>query len=267
MIAFAPAKINLGLSVLGKREDGFHELDSYMYAIPLYDIIEIQESQHDKLTQTGQAATEYMQDNLVYKVLQKLRADYDIPSLNIHLHKQIPAQAGLGGGSSDAVAMLKMLNNSFDLKINTAKMWKLAMELGSDCPFFLQAQPTRIGGRGEHIQAYPFSLKDKYMVIVKPPINISTAEAFKKVQPYPKNLPDIDKLPINKWKGHLFNDFEKPLFALYPELATIKAKLYSAAALYASLSGSGSAIFGIFDHPPQLSFKVNYFVWQQKLRY
>lgn len=266
MIGFAPAKINLGLSVFGKRADGFHELDSYLYSIPFYDILEIQEAPQDLFTLSGLPINTLPENNLAISALNLLKAQVRIPPVHIHLHKQIPVQAGLGGGSSDAISVLKLLNKFFKLNINKTLMLEMALKLGSDCPFFITSAASKISGRGEILEKASFSLKGKYILVVKPPISINTAHAFQQIKTYSKiKLPNISTLDLYNWKEKLVNDFEASLFQTHGLLAEIKENLYKNRAIYASLSGSGSALFGIFENEPAIEFKSDYLVWQQQL--
>jgi len=267
MIAYAPCKINIGLKILDKRGDGFHNIDSYFYAVPLYDIIEIQEDDHDSLIQTGIISTIKTEDNLVYKVLKLLRDNFYLPPIHIHLHKQIPIQAGLGGGSSDATNMLKLLNTYFNLKISAKELFNMALSLGSDCPYFLHPNPARVQGRGEIVLPESFDLKLKYIVIVKPPFSVSTKEAFSSHQENKtEKLKDISHLSFGTWPDVFINDFEKAVISIYPSILEIKKSFLKASAFYISLSGSGSAVFGLFHSPVDLVFPSSYFVWKGQLQ-
>lgn len=265
MIIFTPAKINLGLRVLEKRSDGFHNLDSYIYAIPLYDILEIFPQSTDELIQTGIISSTSIHDNLVYKALLLLRKHYEIPSLKIHLHKQIPVQAGLGGGSGNAVGMLQLLNHEFHLKIGEGEMLAYAAELGSDCPFFVKAQACRMSSKGDLLTGVEFSLKPYYIVIIKPQLSISTAEAFASIQPSAALLPDILALSKDEYQNQLINDFDVFLSRKQEEIGAIKSWLLAQGAFMASLSGSGSAVFGLFKEKPPLDIPFDAFVWQGSL--
>ena len=264
MIAFAPAKINIGLRIINKRKDGFHNLESYLYPVPLYDIIEIlpsntsNTSHKDELVQTGIKTHTSLADNLVYKAVLKVREHYTIPPLKIHLHKQIPIQSGLGGGSSDAVSILKMLNSLFSLNLSCDKMQEYTESLGSDCPFFLKASAAKVTGRGEYISSIDRSLAGKCIVIIKPDFSISTVDAFAQVKAYTKN-------PLRSWQaGNLnsfTNDFEKHLGENQLIVQEVKDFLKANGAIYTSMSGSGSAIFGIFDKKVNISYNTAYFHW------
>ena len=265
MIAFTPAKINIGLRILNKRPDGFHNIDSYFYPVPLYDMIEIKTEDTDELVQTGILTSTSMEGNLVYKALKLLRNDYEIPPLKIHLHKQIPVQAGLGGGSGNAVGMLQLLNREFDLKIDHEQMLQYAAALGSDCPFFVNAQASRISSRGEVLRSINLSLKSCHIIIIKPHLSISTAEAFAAIKPSDMLLPEISSLRIEDYQNQLLNDFDIALSAKYPEIQEIKEWLLQQGAFMASLSGSGSAVFGLFEKKPMIEFPFDAFIWQASM--
>lgn len=266
MIIFTPAKINIGLRILDKRPDGFHNLDSYFYPVPLYDILEIKTQNTDELVQTGILTSTSLEENLVYKALSLLREHYQIPPLKIHLHKQIPVQAGLGGGSGNASGMLKLLNGSLQLNISKDKMLEFAAELGSDCPFFIDAQAAHITGRGEIIKPLDFNLKDVFIAIVKAPVAMSTAKAFQLVKKSNKKLDDIRNLTKGEYQHSMINDFESSFRQELPEVTLIKEQLISSGAFYASLSGSGSSVFALFESRPNITFDPSYFYWLGQLQ-
>ncbi len=262
MIVLAPCKINIGLRVLDKRNDGFYNLDSYLYPIPLYDIIEISKTDKDELIQTGIISTSKQEDNLVYKAIQIMRKYYSFPFVKIHLHKQIPIEAGLGGGSSDAISTIKIINSYFQLNISQVKMLEMALVLGSDCPFFIKAIPSQIKGKGEIISSLDISLAGKYIMLVKPSFSISTTEAFKEIETNKREgLPNINKVDIENWTAVFTNDFEISLEKKFTEITQIKNKLLEHGAIYASLSGSGSTVFGIFNSVKNIPFNDTYFTW------
>lgn len=261
MIAYTPAKINIGLRVLDKRADGFHNLDSYFYPVPLYDIIEIKIQDKDELIQTGILTSTAMEENLVYKALNLLRNDFEIPPLKIHLHKQIPVQAGLGGGSGNASGMLKLLNDYFQLNISKNKILSYAATLGSDCPFFIEERPVHISGRGEIIEPLSLSLQGVFIAIIKAPVAMSTAKAFQLVKKSNQKLVNIQSLARGEYQSLMSNDFESSFRQELPEVALIKDQLIEAGAFYASLSGSGSAVFALFESQPDLQFDSSYFSW------
>jgi 4-diphosphocytidyl-2-C-methyl-D-erythritol kinase len=269
MIVFPHCKINLGLRILRKRADGYHDLETVFYPIPLNDVLEAVELKNGEkksieFTVSGAEAGE-PETNLCYKAYQLLKADYpSLPPLLIHLHKTIPAGAGLGGGSADAAFTLQLLDKKFNLSLSEKKLFEYSLRLGSDCPFFLKRNPAYATGRGEILEDIPVDLSPYKIIIVNPGIHSSTAEAFEKIIPAEttKSVKQIVQQPISTWKNELINDFELSLFGMFPEIKGIKEKLYDAGALYASMSGSGSSVFGIFhsDAQPEFLFPSSYFV-------
>ena len=272
MVIFPSCKINLGLHILSKGEDGFHTIETVFYPVhALSDVLEIIPCRQEEAAfqQRGIPIGQSTELNLVEKTYRLLQQDFDIPPVRMFLYKNIPVGAGLGGGSSDAAFALKLLNNLFNLCLTNEQLMLYAGRLGSDCPFFIENTPALGEGRGEVLTACPIpQLFGKHIVIVKPNMSISTAEAYKNCIPIQRNdsLSDILSLPLSNWNNTLVNDFEKTLFPVYPELKEIKEALYRKGALYASLSGSGSALFGIFDEKLSCTdFGENYFVFQGKL--
>jgi 4-diphosphocytidyl-2-C-methyl-D-erythritol kinase len=265
MIVFPHCKINLGLHILGKRPDGFHNLETVFYPIPLYDALELVAAPLDQtesvnIIMEGLAVEGNLNSNLVYKAYQLLSQDYALKPVTFCLFKNIPMGAGLGGGSSDGAYAITLLNQHFDLQIPFQKQLSYAAQLGSDCAYFLFNQACLAKGRGELLEPISFSLKNYWIVLVKPPIHISTAQAFSQIIPRQNqakyesvSLQNILAEPITNWKNNLVNDFENSLFPQEPILANIKNKLYEKGALYASMSGSGSTLFGIFKDNPNLS--------------
>ena len=257
MICFPNAKINLGLHILSKRTDGFHNIETVFYPVKLCDALEIVPATEGKtaLIQTGISIVEKSEDNLVMKAYHLLKNDFDLPELSIYLRKQIPVGAGLGGGSSDAAFMIKLLNDFADLKLSGEQMEAYAGRIGADCPFFIQNRPVFAEGTGNVFSPITISLQTYRLVVVKPAISVSTREAYNRIEPHPPkvSLKEIIRLPVTEWKNQLINDFELGVFAQYPEIGEIKQKLYAEGALYASMSGSGSAVFGIFDQSVQLN--------------
>lgn len=269
MIALCPAKINLGLHILNKRPDLFHNIDSYFYPVPLYDLLEIVENTHsssDEFQATGIIATQSFEENLIHKAIQLVRRSFSIPALQIHLHKQIPFQAGLGGGSSNAVSAISILNSLFKLNISPTIFHQMALELGSDCPFFIQAIPARVGGRGEIVTPVNLNLSDKYIAIVKPLLSVKTSSAFQTIVPRVQSLPQLSSLQFNDFQTHLSNQFEESIGAQISDILVIKKKLIEQGAFMASLTGSGSAVYGLFHSMPKISFSESYFIWIGKLQ-
>jgi 4-diphosphocytidyl-2-C-methyl-D-erythritol kinase len=259
MIVFPNAKINLGLNIINRREDGYHNIETVFYPVPLCDILEITLSENGETTfkQTGIIIDSSSENNLIIKALRLFQSDFDLPALNICLRKQIPLGAGLGGGSADAAFMLKLLNDFSKAGLTEAQLEDAAAKLGADCPFFIRNQPVFAEGIGNIFMPLYFSLKDCFFVIVKPDVNVSTREAYAHIRPHKPqySIREIIIKPVSEWKGRLVNDFEEGVFALYPEIDKIKQELYCAGAIYASMSGSGSSVFGIFQNNKLSSLK------------
>lgn len=262
MITFPCAKINLGVNIVSKRPDGYHNLETVFYPIPLTDALEIKymdekfpsESPCD-LKITGNDVDCNEEDNLVIKAYQLLAADFQLPRVHAHLVKRIPTQAGLGGGSSDAAYMIRLLDERFRLNIGIPEMERYAAKLGADCAFFITADPSYAEGIGDVLMPVDVpgaGLGGYYLAVVKPSVAVSTRDAYAAIVPKTpaKCCRDIVRQPIETWKDELVNDFEAPIFAMHPELAAIKQSLYDAGAVYAAMSGSGSALFGIFREQP-----------------
>jgi len=242
MVAFPPCKINLGLSIVRKRTDGFHDIETIFYPVPWTDILEVIPSDKFEFTVTGNVIPGKDDDNLCVRAHKIL----DAPPAKIHLHKIIPTGAGLGGGSSDAAWTLRLLNDVFELKHSKEELKRYAAQLGSDCAFFIEDAPKLGSGRGEILTPVDIDLKGKFIVIVKPDIHVSTAEAYAGVVPKEARL---DVKDMSTWK----NDFEESVFKKYPLIKSIKESLREAGASYASMSGSGSSVFGIFSSSPSTS--------------
>ena len=250
MICFPPAKINLGLSVVSKRPDGFHNLETIFYPLPLYDILEIIPSEKTSFFPTGLEIPGILDDNIVLRAYRLLKEKYvQIGSLDIYLHKVIPMGAGLGGGSSDAAEIIQLLNRFFKLKLSDTELTEYAVKLGSDCPFFMLNKPCFATGKGEVLEPLTLDLSGYFFLLIHPEIKINTAWAFSQIKPTPPlfDLKNSIGLPMQDWSKTIHNDFEKIVFEAHPFLAKIKEKLYSAGALFASMTGSGSTIFGIFE--------------------
>lgn len=263
MIVFPCAKINLGLNIVSKREDGYHNLETVFYPIPLYDALEIKYMDENfpsdtacDLKVTGNVVDCDEQKNLVIKAYHILAADYQLPRIHTHLYKHIPSQAGLGGGSSDAAFMIRLLDERFRLNIGNPEMERYAARLGADCAFFIEAEPAYAEGIGDVLMPADGpdgNLHGYYLCVVKPDVAVSTKEAYSAITPKKpaKSCRDIVRQPIETWKEELVNDFEEPIFKMHPELEAIKQKLYDQGAVYASMSGSGSALYGIFKEEPK----------------
>lgn len=287
MISFPNAKINIGLNVVAKRTDGYHDIETVFYPVLLQDALEIKPmrpldpSQLRKrleagllvqpddvfrpyrffpkkedipccsLEITGNDFPFKAADNLVVKAYLMLQQDFDLPSIDIKLHKHIPSGAGLGGGSSDCAFMISLLNRRFNLRMRESLMERYAARLGSDCAFFISNTPSLATGRGEILNPISLTLKGYTILLVKPDVSVSTAEAYASLTPKRPDIPlaEAIKRPVAEWKDCVFNDFESTVFAKYPILADIKQKLYSMGAVYASMSGSGSTVYGLFREP------------------
>jgi len=269
MIYFSPAKINLGLQILEKRADGFHMLRSVMYPTGLCDIIEINQLPGEdipvRFSQSGIRFETDLKKNLCLKAWELMAAERNLPPVAIHLYKQIPVGAGLGGGSSNASTVLNGLNLLGSSPVSPERLEELAGQLGSDCPFFLHKFPMMMEGRGELLSQVNVSLKSCYLVLLFPEIHISTTEAYGAVSPrHPDtHLRQEIETPVNQWKDRIVNDFEKSAFAKYPLLKTLKLALYKAGASFASMSGSGSSLYGIFESPPDLPAEIQrHVIWK-----
>ena len=258
MIDFPCAKINLGLNITEKRADGYHNLETVFFPIPICDALEIKTMDERfpsnvacDLKVTGNNVCCNENDNLIVKAYNIIAADFDIPRVHAHLYKNIPSEAGLGGGSSDAAYMIRLLDQRFRINIGNAEMEKYAARLGADCPFFITAEPSYAEGIGEILS--PVNITDNNLegyslVVVKPQIAVSTKEAFSSITPRKPLMccREIVAQPIETWKGALCNDFEESVFGIYPQLNDIKNRIYTLGAAYAQMSGSGSSLFGIF---------------------
>ena len=267
MIVFPNCKINLGLHILNKREDGFHNLETVFYPLPFTDALELMPSTNNEIEFTGTGLSVYgnAADNLCVKAYHLLKKDFrEIPAVKIHLHKAIPLGAGLGGGSADAAFMLKLLNEKFKLNLSTDQLKSYALQLGSDCPFFIINKPCFATGRGEVLEEVAIDLSGYKIVLINPGIHINTGCAFSQITPAQpaKSIKEIIRQPVNTWKDELKNDFENAVFTAHPAVKAIKEGLYAQGAIYAAMSGSGSTVFGIFEqHTGSLSLKdSNYFI-------
>lgn len=263
MISFPPCKINLGLHIVSKRPDGYHELETCFYPVSWTDILEILPAENTSFISSGHPIPGNPQDNLCLKAYHLLATAYNLSPVRIHLHKVIPMGAGLGGGSSDGAHTLRLLNTLFELNLSPETLMVYAAKLGSDCAFFTQDQPMLGRGRGEILTPIDVNLKGKYIAMVKPDIHVSTAEAYAHITPsLPRCiLTDVLQQPINQWKDLLENDFEASVFRRYPSIEKIKQDLYAHGAVYASMSGSGATVFGIFDNPVDTAPFAAHMVW------
>ncbi|KIO75161.1 4-diphosphocytidyl-2C-methyl-D-erythritol kinase [Pedobacter lusitanus] len=249
MLAFANAKINLGLNVTDKRTDGYHNLETVFYPVKLYDVVEITDAAETSCQLRGIDIPGEMTDNICLKAFSLIQQDFDIPAQQITLLKQIPVGAGLGGGSADAAFLIQLLNTKFKLGLTTAAMEDYARVLGADCAFFIENKPVFATGKGDQFSPLSLDLSGYYMVLVKPPVHVATAAAYSTLVPASPetSLKEQINLPVKEWKTFLKNDFEKPVFSKYPEISQIKEQLYHAGAKFALMSGSGSSVFAIFE--------------------
>ena len=265
MVSFPNCKINLGLNIVNKRGDGYHDIETVFFPIHLKDSLEIIEKETFEFLTSGFSIEGEPEKNLCIKAYNLLKKDFpELPAVQMHLHKAIPMGAGLGGGSADGAFTLKLLNKKFGLSLSEKQLINYALQLGSDCPFFILNKPCFATSRGEILEQAELDLSEYKFLIVKPPIHISTAWAFSTIKPLKpvKSIKQIIQQSIATWETELINDFEKPVFEKYPEIKNIKETLYEAGAIYASMSGSGSAVYGIFkkEKAISISFPKNYFV-------
>lgn len=260
MIVFPIAKINLGLNVVEKRPDGYHNLQTVFYPVPIKDALEVQQMDEGfpsdvdcDLKVTNIAIEGDEQRNLVVRAYLLLKQDFPtLPRIHTHLWKGIPTQAGMGGGSSDCAYMIRLLNALFDLQLSDEQMIRYAARLGADCAFFIKSEPCYAEGIGEKMQPIGLDLSEWYIGVVRPDIPVPTKEAFSRIHPhYPQVCPkEAVMQPVETWRETLVNDFEESVFALHPEIGAIKEQLYKMGATYAAMSGSGSALFGLFKERP-----------------
>lgn len=270
MIVYPNCKINLGLRILRKRADGYHDLETIFYPIKLNDMLEVLPGKPMaglpvQLSLSGIPVSGNAADNLCVKAWHLLKNAYpELPPVQLHLHKIIPTGAGLGGGSADAAFTLLLLNKLFRLNCPMEQLAAFALQLGSDCPFFLTNSPCLATGRGEILTPVPLDLNGYALMLVNPGIHVSTAAAFAGITPAEPatSVNEIIQLPVSQWKDRLLNDFEKTVFAQHPEIAAIKDTLYAAGAVYAAMSGSGSTVFGLFPagQVPDPGFPESWFI-------
>ena len=273
MLVFPNCKINLGLNILRKREDGYHDLETVFYPFPLKDALEVvREPLTDDrlpLTTSGLPIEGNSIDNLAFKAYDLLKKDYpSLPNIQMHLHKVIPMGAGLGGGSADGAFALKLLNDAFHLNLSKEQLIDYALQLGSDCPFFILNKPCFAISRGEVMEEIALDLSAYQFAIINPKIHIGTGWAFSNITPTipERSIKDIIQQPINTWKDTLINDFELPAIKYYPEIGDIKTELYKLGAIYSSMTGSGSTVYGVFQKGEQLKleFPEHYFIYSSQ---
>ena len=264
MLAFANAKINLGLNVTEKRADGYHNLETVFYPVGLHDVIEITDAAETSCEVRGIHVPGNTTNNICLQAYRLLQKDFDLPAQQITLLKNIPVGAGLGGGSADAAFLIKLLNDQFKLELTVSAMEGYAKQLGADCAFFISNKPVYAVGKGDEFSPLSIDLLAYSIVLVKPPVHVSTADAYAGLKPsFPEtSLKDLIHLPVKDWKSQLKNDFEESVFLKYPEISQIKEQLYAAGATFALMSGSGSSVFALFDHPvllPELEIENKVF--------
>lgn len=273
MLVFPNAKINLGLNITEKRPDGYHNLETVFYPIPIEDALEINmlHGGNDKfrIHQAGLEIAGEAENNLVVKAYKFLDEAFNLPPIDIHLFKHIPSGAGLGGGSADAAFMLKSLNEKFNLGLTDETLEEYAARLGADCAFFIKNEPTYAEGIGNIFSPIRLSLEGYRIWLVKPDIFVSTRDAFSKIKPHHPELPlkEIVQLPVEEWKGRMLNDFEESVFPQFPAIGEIKDEMYRQGAIYASMSGSGSSVYGLFKADailPEINFGEKAFVYKGK---
>ena len=254
MICFPNAKINIGLHVLSKRNDGFHDIESLILPIPFFDVLEFGKSAKTAIKCYGFPVQHTSSGNTVMKAWEMMHNEFGIPPLEIHLIKSIPPGSGLGGGSSDAAFFIKAVNVGFGLNLTHEKLLDLSANIGSDCPFFIQNMPAIISGRGETVNPVDLNFSDKFLVLVIPDVVSSTQATYKAIKPsrHALSVIDIIRSPAREWSESLKNDFEDLLFQQFPFLAQMKLSFYEQGAFYASMSGTGSAVYGLFDFYPDI---------------
>jgi 4-diphosphocytidyl-2-C-methyl-D-erythritol kinase len=257
VVVFPNCKINLGLHIVRKRPDGYHDLETVFYPFLLKDALEVVRSEKFNFQLSGLPVAGTIENNLCVKAYNLLKSDFsELPPVSIHLHKAIPMGAGVGGGSADGAFMLTLLNNKFRLNLSEEQLISYALKLGSDCPFFIINKPCFASGRGENLTPVPLDLSSYKIVLINPGIHVSTKEAFSKLTPSipNKSILDVIKQPIINCKEELKNDFEETVFELFPAIQMVKKRLYEKGAIYAAMTGSGSSVFGIFDQDATFDF-------------
>ena len=255
MIIFPNAKINIGLNIINRRDDGYHNIETIFYPINIKDALELVPAKELSFNSSGLEVPGNAADNLCVKCYHLLKKDFDLPPVSIHLHKHIPIGAGLGGGSADAAFFIRLLNQNFSLGLNGDDMERYARKLGADCAFFIRNQPVFAFDKGDEFEPVKLDLSGFKIVLVMPPVHVSTSEAYGGVKPalVQQSLMELIYRPVSEWKNCIKNDFELSVFKNHPVIRGVKAALYEAGALYASMSGSGASVFGIFNKFPDLS--------------
>jgi len=271
VLSYSNAKINIGLNIIEKRNDGFHNIETIFFPINMRDAIEIVDSKENTdytFSASGIPIDIEAKDNIVVKAYELIRSKYNFPAQDIHLHKSIPFGAGLGGGSANAAYMTRLLNKKFDLGMSSIEMEETVSQLGSDCAFFIKNEPAFAAMKGDKLSAITLDLSGYHILLVKPNVHISTPEAYANIKPQKPeiSLKELIKAPIENWKNLIRNDFEASIFPKHPQLAQIKEELYAHGALFAAMSGSGSSMFGIFKEEPQVlpQWEKHYY-WTDRL--
>jgi len=265
MVAFPNCKINLGLNIVSKRTDGYHDIESVFYPVPWVDFLEIIPAPLPLFKFDGIKFNCPENENLCSKAYYLLKSIYKLPEISLFLYKNIPMGAGLGGGSSDAAFTISLLNSLFSLNNDEKILTEIASQIGSDCAFFIHNKPGYICGTGSEYSPVSLSLKGYQIFIIKPEISVSTREAYSIIKPQKPeiNINEIIKLPVKEWKNLLVNDFEEPVFKIFPEIKILKDTLYEQGAVYASMSGSGSAVYGLFESDTHINFSFpNCICWK-----
>ncbi len=259
MINFPIAKINIGLNITARRVDGYHNLETIFYPIKINDVLEVIESDELSFESSGLSIPGRVEDNLCIKAYHLMKQDHGLPPIKIHLHKHIPIGAGLGGGSADAGFFIRLLDQKFNLGLSVEAMMNYARQLGADCAFFIESKPVFAFDKGDQFEPITLDLSAYHLALVMPPVHVSTAEAYRGVKPAPvtRSLQELVHLPVAEWRNHIKNDFEENIFINHPQIRGVKAALYQAGALYASMSGSGASVFGIFKDKPDLAHLEN----------
>jgi 4-diphosphocytidyl-2-C-methyl-D-erythritol kinase len=256
MVIFPNAKINIGLNVTERRADGYHNLETVFYPIKINDVLEIISADELSFQSSGLDIPGNSDDNLCIKAYHLIKKKYNLPPIKIHLHKNIPIGAGLGGGSADAGFFIRLIDETFNLKMGVENMQDYARILGADCAFFIENKPVFAFEKGDEFEPVKLDLSPYYIVLVMPPVQVSTTEAYRGVKPaaVKTSLIELVTMPVTSWKKYIKNDFEESIFRNHVEIRGVKAALYEAGALFASMSGSGASVFGIFEEKPDLLF-------------
>ena len=255
MIVFPNAKINIGLNVVSRRSDGYHNLETVFYPIKIYDALEALPAANLTFEASGLGIPGRVEDNLCIRAYELMGKDHDLRPVNIHLHKHIPIGAGLGGGSADAAFFIKLVDQLFDLRLSLDQKLDYARQLGSDCAFFIESKPVFAFEKGDRFEPVNLDLSNYSIALVMPPAHVSTSEAYRGVKPYwpARSVKELITLPVEQWKNYIKNDFEESVFKNHVMIRGVKAALYEAGAVYASMSGSGASVFGIFRQKPDLT--------------